>query len=383
MADPISDGGIADRFFHTPAALSSFPDPAWPVFRPSGTIPAMRAVVIAAHGGPDVLQIQDQPDPEPGPGEVRVRILAVALNHLDIWVRAGVPGVRYPLPIIPGSDGAGTIDMLGPGVTGMEVGAPVVLAPGLSCGVCEPCSLGDDHLCRYYGILGEHRDGTCADFVIVPKANVLPKPENLSFEEAAAIPLPFLTAWHMLVVRANVQPGETVLVHAAGSSVSTAAIQIAVFRGARVIVTAGSDEKLAHAAELGAESGINYRTRDFAEDVRRLTGKRGIDVIVDHIGTDTWAKNIQSLARGGRLVICGNTSGREGVTSLPHLFFKNLSLLGSTMGSRSELFGILRLAEHEELFPVIHQVLPLSRIAEGHRLLESRSVFGRVVLVPW
>jgi len=343
----------------------------------------MKAVVIAAHGGPEALQIHERPDPEPGPGEVRVRIHAIALNHLDIWVRAGVPGVKYPLPIIPGCDGSGTIDKLGPGVTHLQTGSPVVLAPGLSCGVCDQCSRGDDHLCRYYGILGEHRDGTCADYVIVPKANVLPKPENLSFEEGAAIPLPFLTAWHMVVVRANVQPGETVLVHAAGSSVSTAAIQIAAFRGARVIATAGSDEKLARAAELGVESGINYTTHDFAEEVRRLTGKRGVDVIVDHIGQDTWAKNIQSLAKGGRLVICGNTSGREGITSLPHVFFKSLSLLGSTMGSRGELFDILRMAEREELFPVIHQVLPLGQIAEGHRLLESRTVFGRVVLVPW
>lgn len=343
----------------------------------------MRAVVIAAHGGPEVLKIEERPDPEPGPGEVRVRILAMALNHLDIWVRKGVPGVKYPLPIIPGCDGAGTIDKLGAGVTRLEPGAPVVLAPGLSCGVCDVCSRGEDHLCRYFGILGEHRDGTCADFVIVPRANVLPKPENLSFEEAAAIPLPFLTAWHMITARAKLRPGETVLVHAAGSSVSTAAIQIAAFHGARVIVTAGSDEKLARAVELGAESGINYRTMDFAEEVRRLTGKRGVDVIVDHIGQETWAKNIQSLAKGGRLVICGNTSGREGMTSLPHLFFKSLSLLGSTMGSRGELFDILRMTEREELFPVIHQVLPLSRIAEGHRLLEERAVFGRVVLVPW
>jgi NADPH:quinone reductase-like Zn-dependent oxidoreductase len=343
----------------------------------------MRAVVIASHGGPEVLQILDRPDPEPGPGEVRVRIHAAALNHLDLWVRQGVPGVRYPLPLIPGCDGSGIVDALGPGVGDLDVGAPAVLAPGLSCGHCEPCSRGDDPLCREYGILGETRDGTCADFVVVPRANVLPKPENLSFEEAAALPLPFLTAWHMLVARARLRPGETVLVHAAGSSVSTAAIQIAALFGARVLVTAGSDDKLKRAAELGAEAGVNYRTHDFVEDVRRLTGKRGVDVIVDHIGQDTWAKNIQCLTKGGRLVICGNTSGREGVTSLPHVFFKSLSLLGSTMGSRSELFEILRLVEREELFPVIHEVLPMSRVGDGHRLLEERRVFGRVVLVPW
>ena len=356
------------------------PYPPWGVH---GTIPPMRAVVIASHGGPEVLRVTERPDPEPGPGEVRVRIHAAALNHLDIWVRKGVPGVKYPLPIVPGSDGAGTVDALGPGVKDLEAGASVVLAPGLSCGVCERCLHGDDHLCRYYGILGEHRDGTCADFVVVPRANVLQKPANLSFEEAAALPLPFLTAWHMVVERARLRPGETVLVHAAGSSVSTAAIQIAALHGARIFVTAGSDEKLARALELGAETGINYRTKDFAEEIRLLTGKRGVDVIVDHIGQETWTRNIQSLAKGGRLVICGNTSGREGMTPLPHLFFKSLSLLGSTMGSRSELFQILKLVEREELFPVIHQVLPMSRVADGHRLLEERAVFGRVVLVPW
>ena len=179
----------------------------------------MQAVVIETHGGIDALKIVQRPDPEPGPGEVRVRIRAMALNHLDLWVRKGVPGVRFPLPLIPGCDGAGLVDALGPGATGVEPGTPCVLAPGLSCGVCEPCSRGDDHLCPEYGILGETRDGTCADFVIVPRKNVLPKPEALSFEEAAAIPLPFLTAWHMIMVRARLKPGETILIHAAGSAV--------------------------------------------------------------------------------------------------------------------------------------------------------------------
>jgi len=343
----------------------------------------MRAVVIEQHGGLEALKVLDRPDPEPGPGEVRVRIRAVALNHLDLWVRKGVPGVRYPLPIIPGCDGAGLVDAVGAGVRGVEPGTPCVLAPGLSCGTCEPCARGDDPLCRTYGILGETRDGTCADFVVVPAANVLPKPGNLSFEEAAAVALPFLTAWHMLIARARLRPGETVLIHAAGSGVSTAAIQIAALHGARILVTAGSDEKLAWARELGAEAGIHYRTQDFAEEVRKLTAKRGVDVIVDHVGQDTWAKNIACLAKGGRLVLCGNTSGREGLTSLPHLFFKSLSLLGSTMGSRSELFEIFRLMEREELAPVIHTVLPLGEIREGHRILEERLAFGRVVLTPW
>jgi NADPH:quinone reductase-like Zn-dependent oxidoreductase len=253
----------------------------------------------------------------------------------------------------------------------------------VSCGVCEPCARGDDNLCRYYGILGETRDGTCADFIVVPAANVLPKPESISFEEAAAIPLPFLTAWHMLRRRAHLEPGETILIHAAGSGVSTAGIQIADLLGARIFVTAGSDEKLARAREMGAEAGINYRTADFAAEVRRLTGKRGVDVVFDHVGADTWEGNIRSLAKGGRLVFCGNTSGTKGTTSLPHVFFKSLSLLGSTMGSRSEVFEILRLVKRGILAPVIDRVLPLAEVAEGHRVLEERQAFGRVVLTPF
>jgi NADPH:quinone reductase-like Zn-dependent oxidoreductase len=343
----------------------------------------MQAIVIQEHGGPDALELLERPDPEPGPGEVRVRVRAAAINFLDVWVRKGVPGVRYPLPLIPGSDGAGLVDKVGAGVTGLEPGAPCLVAPGLACNVCEACSRGDDHLCRYYGILGEHRDGTCADFIVVPVRSILPKPENLSFEEAAAIPLPFLTAWHMLMARAKLQPGETILIHAAGSGVSTAGIQIADMLGARIIVTAGSDEKLERAKEMGAETGINYRTQDFSQEVRGLTGKRGVDVILDHIGQDTWEGNIKSLAKGGRLAFCGNTSGSEATTSLPHVFFKSLSILGSTMGSRSELFEVLRMVEREALSPVIDRVLPMSQVAEGHRLLEERQVFGRVVLTPW
>lgn len=343
----------------------------------------MQAVVIEEHGGLDALKVVERPDPEPRAGEVRVRIRAAALNRLDVFVRAGVPGVRYPLPIVSGSDGAGLVDRVGDDVTDLEIGSPCVLAPGLSCGVCESCARGDDHLCRYYGILGEHRDGTCADFVVVPRRNILPKPENLSFEEAAAVPLPFLTAWHMLVERAKLRAGETILIHAAGSGVSTAGIQIADFLGARIFATAGSDEKLRRAAEMGVEAGINYRKQDFVEEIRRLTGKRGVDVILDHVGKDTWEGNVRSLTKGGRLVICGNTSGTEANTSLPHVFFKSLSLLGSTMGGRSELFEILRLVEREILSPVVDRVLPMSQVAEGHRILEERAAFGRIVFRPW
>jgi NADPH:quinone reductase-like Zn-dependent oxidoreductase len=343
----------------------------------------MRAVVIEEHGGPERLRIVERPDPEPGPGQVRVRIRAAALNHLDLWVRHGIPGVRYPLPLVPGCDGAGLVDALGPGVAGLEPGRACVLAPAVACGRCEACARGEDHFCRDYGILGEHRDGTCADFIVVPARNVLPKPENLSFEEAAAMPLVFLTAWHMLVERAKLRPGETVLIHAAGSGVSTAGIQIAELLGARILVTAGSREKLDRALELGAEEGINYREQDVSAEVRRLTDKRGVDVVFDHVGRDTWDANIRSLARGGRLVFCGNTSGPLAETSLPHVFFKGLSLLGSTMGSLGEVHEILSLAERGDLAPVVDRVLPMTQVAEGHRVLEDREAFGKVVLTPW
>lgn len=343
----------------------------------------MKAIVVREHGGPEVLVAEDRPVPEPGPGEARVRVSAVAMNHLDIWVRRGVPGHPFPLPIVPGCDVAGTIDSLGPGAnTALRPGDPVLLAPGLSCGTCSHCARGDDHLCRHYGILGETRDGGCAEFIVVPVVNLLPHPTNLPPEQAVAIPLVFLTAWHMLVHRARVQPGDEVLVQAAGSGVSSAGIQIARVLGARVYATAGSDEKLERARELGADEVINYRTQDFAKEVRRLTGKRGVDVILDHVGPDTWEGDIRSLAKGGRLVICGSTTGFEVRTDLRFVFFKNISILGSTMGSRGELHDILRLVESGKLKPVVDSVLPLDEVREAHRRMEAREVFGKVVLRP-
>ena len=343
----------------------------------------MKAVVVREHGGAEVLRIEERPVPEPGHGEVRVRVRAVALNHLDVWVRRGVPGHPFPLPIVPGCDVAGEVDALGPGADeAPRPGAPVLVAPGLSCGACEACASGQDQFCRQYGILGETRDGGCAEAVVVPARNLLPAPRDLPAEQAAAIPLVFLTAWHMVVERARVRAGETVLVHAAGSGVSSAAIQIARLHGARVITTVGSDAKAAKARALGADEVVNYRTQDFAAEVRRLTAKRGVDAIVDHVGPATWDGNVRSLAKGGRLVLCGSTGGFEVKTDLRFVFFKSLAVLGSTMGSRSELHAILRLVEAGRLRPVVDSVLPLAEVAEGHRRLEAREVFGKVVLRP-
>jgi len=343
----------------------------------------LKAVVVRQHGGPEVLLSEDRPLPEPGPGEVRLRVRAVALNHLDVWVRRGVPGHPFPLPIVPGCDVAGVVDALGPGTAGpFKPGDAALVAPGISCGACAACSLGDDHLCRDYGILGETRDGGCAEAVVVPARNLLPHPAGLAPEMAAAIPLVFLTAWHMVVERARVRPGETMLVHAAGSGVSSAAIQIGKVIGARVFATAGTDAKAEKARALGADEAINYREKDFSAEIRRLTAKRGVDAIVDHVGPDTWEKNIRSLARGGRLVLCGSTSGFEVRTDARFLFFKNLSVLGSTMGSRGELHRVLELVGQGRLRPVVDSVLPLAEVAEGHRRLEAREAFGKIVLVP-
>lgn len=342
----------------------------------------MKALMVQEHGGLDVLRVVDVDTPEPGPGQVRVAVRAVGANHLDTWVRRGVPGHAFPLPLVLGSDVAGVVDESGPGVTDLAPGAPVVLAPGVSCGHCAACLSGRDNQCRSYGLLGEHRDGGCADFIVVPRQNVMPLPAGLSFEQAAAIPITFLTAWHMLVDRAALRPGETVLVHAGGSGVGSAAVQIAKLWGATVITTAGTPAKCERALALGADHAIDYNARDFVAAVRELTGKRGVDVVVEHVGAATWAGSLRSLAWHGRLVTCGATTGADVSLNLRQVFFKSLSILGSTMGSKGELAELLGHFASGRLRPVVDRVLPMSAAAEAHRLLEAREVFGKIVLVP-
>jgi len=342
----------------------------------------MKAVVIHEHGDVDKLRIEEVEDPSPAPDEVLVQVKAVALNHLDLWVRRGVPGQRMPLPMIPGCDIAGVVKKAGSFVKGVKTGDRVLVSPGVSCGRCAMCLHGRDNLCASYGILGENRDGGCAEYVCVPGVNVMPIPGRLTFNEAAAIPLVFLTAWHMLVSRAQVRAGEDVLVHAAGSGVSTAGIQIAKLLGARVIATAGSDAKLKKARDLGADETINYKKLDFFEEVRRITHRRGVDVILDHIGADTWSRNIRSLRMGGRLVTCGVTSGYEVATDIRYIFFRRLSVLGSTMGSKGDLLEVMNLVERGALKPVIDSVYPLAEIATAHRRVQERKVFGKVILNP-
>ncbi|HEX4825219.1 MAG TPA: zinc-binding dehydrogenase [Candidatus Polarisedimenticolaceae bacterium] len=337
--------------------------------------------MIREHGGPEALRFEERPVPEPGPGEVRVRVRAVGLNHLDVWVRKGVPGHVFPLPIVPGCDVAGVVDALGPGAAGCSVGDEVVLAPGVSCGVCLACREGTEPLCRSYGILGETRDGGLQELIVVGDRGVLRRPAGLDLVQSAAVPLTFLTAWHMLVARAAVRPGEQVLVHAAGSGVSAAAIQIARFLGARVLATAGSEAKRARAMELGAEEAVDYHGAAFVDAVRRWTGKRGVDVIVDHVGAETFDRSVRCLTKGGRYVTCGATSGYEMKTDFRFIYFKSLSILGSTMGSTHELMRVLDHLGAGRLHAVVDTVLPWEQVAEAHRRLESREVFGKIVLV--
>ncbi len=340
----------------------------------------MKAIVFSEHGGPEVLHYTDVPEPQIGPREVLVRVRACALNHLDLWVRKGIPGVEIPMPHIPGSDISGEVAKVGDSVTQVRVGERVLLSPGISCGVCEQCLAGRDNLCRQYTLFGYMVDGGCAQFVKSPGVNALPIPEDMTFEEAAAFPLVFLTAWHMLVTRANLKPGEEVLILGAGSGVGSAAIQISKVMGARVIATAGSEVKLAKAKELGADVGLLHTNREWARDVKRLTKRRGVDVVFEHVGQDTWEESIKSLAVGGRLVTCGATTGYEGKIDIRVLFSRHLSILGSYMGSKSELYSVLELASRGLLKPVIDKVIPLSHAAEAHERLERREQFGKIVL---
>jgi len=341
----------------------------------------MSAMVLREHGGPEVLRLEQLPIPEPGPGEVRVRVRAVALNHLDIWVRRGGPAFKLEYPHRLGSDIAGDVDAVGPGVTA-KLGTKVVVQPGVSCMRCAQCLGGHDNLCRWYKILGENTQGGYGEFIVVPEVNLAPYPERLTYPEAAASILPFLTAWQMVVHKAQVKPGDTVLVQGAGSGIGTAAIQILKLHGARVIATASTADKLARAKQLGADELIDYTTQDFVAECKRLTGKAGVDAVIEHVGGEVFAGSIRATRPGGRVVTCGATAGFHPNLDLRHVFFRQVEVLGSTMGSKADLLEVLRHVAAGKLSPVVHAILPLARAGEAHRMLEERQAFGKVVLEP-
>jgi NADPH:quinone reductase-like Zn-dependent oxidoreductase len=339
----------------------------------------MRAVVIREHGGPETLVVSAHPDPVAGPGEALVRVRACALNHLDTWVRRGVPGHRFPLPLVPGSEVSGVLEA--GAVEGLRPGDEVVVAPFTTCERCDACGRGDDVACREYRILGESRDGGCAERVAVPATSVFPKPANLSHVEAASLLLAPLTAWHMLAARAGLKAGERVLVFAAAGGVGTAAVQLASRLGARVTGVVGSPAKREAVLGLGAADVVVAPPgASFETVLREALGRPSFDVVLDSIGGPAFEAGAGLLRPHGRLVTCGATASATASINLRRLFFLSLSLLGSTMGNRSDLREVLRMAASGDLRPVVHAVLPLDRLGDGHRMLQEREVVGKVVV---
>ncbi len=349
----------------------------------------MKAWQIHTHGGSEVLKRVELDRPKPKPLEVLVKVKTVGLNHLDVWVRKGVPGHKFPLPLIPGCDSAGTIEEWGEGSEaavqslGLKLGANVLINPGISCGHCKACLDGFDPICPEYGILGETQNGGAADFISVPVQNLVPIPRNVTLEQAAALPIPYLTAWNMIFRKTKVQSGEIVLIHAGGSGVSMAATQICKMIGATVITTVGDADKAKKSMALGADHVILYKDAPFREGLKSILkpiGKRGVDVVIDHVGSDTFSESVKSLVKGGRLACCGATSGSEVKIDLKILFFKNLALHGATMGSKADLPTIIQLVSEEKLNPIIQATLMMDQLPQALELLEDRSVFGKLVL---
>jgi NADPH:quinone reductase-like Zn-dependent oxidoreductase len=338
----------------------------------------MKAARFHEHGGPEVLRYEDAPDPVRAPGRAIVRVRACALNHLDLWQRRGLERVKIPLPHISGADVSGEI--VDGGARFVE-GTRVLLQPGLSCGHCELCRQGRDNECARYSVLGYLSDGGYAELVSVPLENVVPIPEHVDFELAAAFPLTFLTAWHMLITRGGLRANETVLVLAGGSGVGQAAIQIARLQGARVFATSGPSKMDATRA-LGATEVFDHYAEDYSKTIRAMTDGRGVDIVIEHVGEATWDRSVRCLARSGRLVICGATTGHRAAVDLRHLFARQLSLLGSYMGRKSELLAMAPLFFDGKLKPVVDVVLPLADIRAAHERLEAARHFGKIVVRP-
>jgi len=341
----------------------------------------LKAVRIHEHGGVEKLRYEEAPEPTlAGPNDAIVKLKAAALNHIDIWVRRGLTGIEITLPHILGGDGAGVIAEVGDRVRNIKTGDAVCLYPPSGCGRCEFCITDREYMCVRLRVLGERENGTYAEYARVPARNCFPIPPDLSFEQAAAFPLVYITVWRMLVTNAQLKPGEHVLILGIGGGVATAALQLAAHIGTHIIVTSSSDEKLEKAKTLGSEHGINYKNADFAKEVRRLTGKRGVDVVVDCVGGDGWIKSLASLAKGGRLVTCGATAGANPPTDIRRIFWNSLKIFGSTLGARPEFREVLNFMEASRTKPVVDQVFSLRDAAAAQKRLEDGKQFGKILL---
>jgi NADPH:quinone reductase-like Zn-dependent oxidoreductase len=341
----------------------------------------LNALTLTATGGLEHLRIQEVPPPTvAAPDDVLVRIQAAALNRLDLWVASGLKGLSYNFPHIMGSDGAGVVEAVGAGVSHTRRGDRVLLNPGLSCGVCEYCRAGEQPLCPEFRVLGEHCAGTMAEFVVVPERNLAPVPSGMSWELAAAFPLATLTAWRMLITRARLAPGETVLIWGIGGGVALAALKVAKVAGARAIVTSSSDEKLARARALGADSTLNHAQVDVAKEVRALTDRRGVEVVVDSVGEQTWEQSLRCLGRLGRLVTCGGTTGPKLSIDARKLFWYQWTIMGSTMGSDAEFRAVTRLAAAGRLWPELDRTFPLAEAPAAFRRLAEGAQLGKIII---
>ncbi len=340
----------------------------------------MKAAVIHQHGGPECVKVEEVPEPKPLKGEIVLQVKSCGLNHLDIWVRKDGRGGAVSRPHILGSDAAGTVAEVGKDVLGVKTGDEAILNPGLSCGHCENCRRGENSQCEFFGIIGMNRPGTFAEQVVVPARNVYPKPAHMSFDEAGAFVLSCLTAWRMLITKGELKPGQMVLIHGTGGGVALYALQLAKMAGAGVIVTSSSDEKLSKARQMGANYGINYKTDNVAERVRDITAGQGVDIVIDTVGTSTWETDFSAVRRGGKIILCGVTSGHKAETNLQALYWRQLTVMGSTMGSEGELRQMLKAVNAAKLKPVIDSVRPLDEVREAMSRMEEGGQFGKIVL---
>lgn len=340
----------------------------------------MKAIAFYQHGDIDQLKIVELPQPEPGPVEVLINVKAVALNHLELWVLGGLPGLDLEMPHVGGSDIAGLIAGLGEGVTGFQVGQRVVVNPTLSCGDCEWCRRGEDSLCDEFGVIGEHCRGGAAEYVVVPARNVMPMPDAFPFTDAAAVPLVFLTAWRALITRAQLRPGEDVLILGASGGVASAAIQIARLAGARVFAVTSSPEKAEKARALGADWAVDRTQQNWSRAVFEATNRRGVDLVLENVGAATWFDSLRSAKKGGRIVTYGATSGPRPQTDIRYIFWKQLTILGTTMSTRSEFHDVMNLVWQGRLKPVVDSIFPMAQAQAAYRRLQAGEQFGKVVI---